>query len=230
VSSPPEFEPGSKVAEHALTFGHLIDGALRAATGRSLGEIYANRVRPALDVEAWFGVPADQHHRVADIEHAFPGGSMQFITEAAPTYEQVLAAPRGTLDPELLNSAGWRQGVFAAISLHASATGLASFYARLLSPAGPVRHLLGEELHAEYVRTQVCGYDETVGTTVNWTLGFLRSDSFIGLGGLGGTAAYWSYRNEHAVAYVTRRLQDHSRVAEIAIDLGDDINMEVSCD
>lgn len=229
-SSPPEFEPGTQVAEHALTYGHLIDGAVRASTGQSLGKTYASRVKPALEVDAWFGVPADQHYRVADIEHALPGGATQFITDTAPTYDEVLALPAGTLDPERLNSAGWRHGVFAAINLHASASGLAGFYARLLSPDGPVRQLLGAELHEEYVRTQVCGYDATVGLTVNWTLGFLRSASFIGLGGLGGSAAYWSYRNDHAVAYVTRRLHDHSRVAEIAIDLGDDINMQITCD
>jgi hypothetical protein len=51
----------------------------------------------------------------------------------------------------------------------------------------------------------------------------------IGLGGIGGSAAWWSLRNQHAVAYVTRRLHDFSRAAEIAAALGDDITIEVMC-
>jgi CubicO group peptidase (beta-lactamase class C family) len=229
ASSPPEFTPGSRLAEHALTYGHLIDGALRAGTGRSLGQIYADVVRPALGIDAWFGVPENDLHRVAELEHALPGGPQQFVADVCPSYDRVLAVPAGALEPARLNTTAWRQAVFGAINLHASATALARFYASLTSADGPVRRLLGDELHAEYLRTQMCGYDETVGLTVNWTPGFLRTDSFIGLGGLGGSAAWWSFRHDHAVAYVTRRLHDHSRVAEIAAALDDDIYMEVTC-
>lgn len=77
----------------------------------------------------------------------------------------------------------WRQTVFGAIGLHASATGLARFYASLTSPDGPVRQLLGDGLHAEYLATQVGDHDHIIGVTVNWT-GFLRTDAFVGLGGL----------------------------------------------
>ncbi|MEU8250572.1 serine hydrolase domain-containing protein [Nonomuraea sp. NPDC048916] len=228
ASSPPESEPGSTLAEHAVTYGHLIDGVLRAGTGRSLGQVYAEVVRPALGIDAWFGVPEADLGRVAELEYALPGGAEQFVAEVCPTYDRVLAVPAGLLDPARLNTTEWRQAVFGAINLHASATALAGFYASLTSPDGPVRRLLGQELHAEYLKTQVCDHDEIVGKRVNWTPGFLRTDSFIGLGGLGGSAAWWSFRHDHAVAYVTRRLHDHARVAEIAFALDDDINMEVT--
>lgn len=224
-----ESEPGSRLAEHALTYGHLIDGVLRASTGRSLGDLFATVVRPALDIDAWFGVPEGDLDRVAEIEHALDGGPEQFLAEVSPSYDRVLAIPAGVLDPGRLNSDGWRRAVFGAINLHASAGALARFYANLTSAAGPVRQLLGAELHAEFLSSQACGHDETVGTTVNWTLGPLRTDSFIGLGGLGGSAAYWSLRHDHAVAYVTRRLLDHSRVAEIAAVLDDNISVQVTC-
>ncbi|MHA6631403.1 serine hydrolase domain-containing protein [Pseudonocardia sichuanensis] len=227
AAAPAEWEPGSRVAEHALTYGHLIDGVLRAGTGRSLGEVYADVVRPELDIDAWFGVPELDLDRVADVEHALPGGPAQMLAEVYPSYERVLAAPTGVLDPTRLNSTGWRSEVFGAINLHASATALASFYDALTSSHGPVRRLLGRGLHDEYLATQVRGADDTVGHTVAWTLGPLRTDAIIGLGGLGGSAAWWSLRHEHAVAYVTRRLHDHSRVAEIAAAVDDDINTEV---
>ncbi|MEV1167529.1 serine hydrolase [Nonomuraea sp. NPDC049784] len=150
------------------------------------------------------------------------------MAEVCPTYEHVLTVPPGLLDPARLNTRGWRQAVFGAINLHTSATALARFYSSLTSVDGPVRRLLGEELHAEYLKTQVSDDDQVIGLRVNWTLGFLRTDSFVGLGGLGGSAAWWSFRHDHAVAYVTRRLHDHAHVAEIASALGDDINMEVT--
>ncbi|HEX4816649.1 MAG TPA: serine hydrolase domain-containing protein [Nonomuraea sp.] len=227
ASSPPESTPGVTLAEHAATYGHLIDGVLRAGAGRSLREVYAEVVRPALGIDAWFGVPDGDLDRVAELEYAVPGGAAQFLSDVAPSYERVLAFPAGLLDPARLNSSAWRQSVFGAISLHASATGLARFYAGLTSADGPVRRLLGEDLHGEYLRGQVRDLDQTVGLRVNWTLGFLRTDAFIGLGGLGGSAAWWSFTNDHAVAYVTRRLHDHARVAGIAAALGDNINMAV---
>lgn len=228
AASAAETTPGSVLAEHALTYGHLIDGVLRAATGRTLGETYATIVRPALGIDAWFGVPDRELGRVADLEHALPGGADQLISDVAPSYERVLAVPRGAFDPTRLNSVASRQAVFGAINLHASAAGLARFYSNLTSTDGPVRRLLGDQLHAEYLETQVCEHDQTIGARVNWTLGFLRTDAFVGLGGLGGSAAYRSLRHNHAVAYVTRRLHDHSRVAEIAAALHDNLNTAVT--
>jgi CubicO group peptidase (beta-lactamase class C family) len=228
AAAEPEYPPGSRLAEHAVTYGHLLDGVIRAATGRSLGQVYAETVRPALGIDAWFGVPDADLDRVADVEYALPGGAAQFVAEVCPSYDRVLTYPKGALEPDRLNTTAWRQSVFPAIGLHASATALAQFYSTLTSPDGPVRKLLGEHLHAEYTRGQVLDVDATVGLRVNWTLGPLCTDCFIGLGGLGGSAAWWSLTNEHAVAYVTRRLHDHSRVAEFAIALGDNLTMEVT--
>jgi hypothetical protein len=173
-------------------------------------------------------VPDADLPRVADVEFLLPGGGEQFLAEVAPSYQRVFAHPKGALDPARLNSPEWRRACFPAISLHASATALARFYAGLTSPDGPVRALLGQELHGEYLSSQACGVDETVGLRINWTLGPLRTDAFTGLGGLGGSAAWWSPRHGHGVAYVTRRLHDFVRVARIAAALDDNINMVVS--
>ncbi|WP_283137191.1 serine hydrolase domain-containing protein [Rhizohabitans arisaemae] len=229
ATSPAESPPGTVTAEHALTYGHLIDGVLRAATGRSLGEVFAETVRPALGFDAHFGVPDGDLDRVAELEYGLPGGPDHYVNEVYPSYRRALAVPTGAMELARLNSTAWRQAVFGAANLHASATALAGFYATLTDADGPVRRLLGRELHEEYLKTQVCGHDQTVGVTVNWTLGFLRTDSFVGLGGLGGSAAWWSFLNDHAVGYVTRRLHDHARVGELAAVLGDNLNTEVTC-
>jgi CubicO group peptidase (beta-lactamase class C family) len=219
----PETEPGTVVAEHALTYGHLIDGVLRAATGRSLGSWFNDVTRRALDMDAWFGVPATELSRVADLEHGLPGGAAQMLVEVCPTYERSLALPRGAMDMDRINSTAFRQCTFGAINLHASARALAGFYSLVTDEQGPLRELLGEKLHTEFITTQVTAVDQTVQERVNWTLGMFRTDNFIGMGGLGGSAAYRSFTNDHAVGFVTRRLHDHARIGQIAWSLGDNL-------
>lgn len=213
----PEYVPGTSLGEHALTYGHLVDGILRASAGATLGEVFDDAVRPALGLDAWFGVPDDALDRVADLEYAHPDWPHRL--HAAPW----LRIPDGALDTARTNSRVWRQSVFGAVNLHTTATAMAGFFDRLTSEDGPVRALLGHRLHAELLTSQVTGHDEVFGTRITWTLGFVRDRGKIAKGGIGGSAAWWSLRHHHACAYLTRRLDDHSRAAEIAAALGDDL-------
>ncbi|NSC25228.1 beta-lactamase family protein [Streptomyces albus subsp. chlorinus] len=219
AAAAPEHPPGTGLGEHAMTYGHLIDGVLRAAAGTTLGERFNHVVRPALGLDAWFGVPGHALARAADLEHADPAWARQL--PSAPW----LATPPGVLDPARMNSTEWRRAVFGAVNLHATATSVAAFFSRLTDPDGPVRALLGPELHATYLASQVTGHDEVFGTTVTWTPGFVRDRVKIAKGGIGGSAAWWSIRHGHGVAYLTRRLGDHSRAARIAAALGDDLTV-----
>ncbi|MGW3351770.1 serine hydrolase domain-containing protein [Nonomuraea rubra] len=215
----PEYVPGTSLGEHALTYGHLVDGILRAGAGTTLGETFNEVVRPALDLDAWFGVPDDLLGRVAGLEYADPDWPHRL--HAAPW----LRIPDGTLDVERANSRAWRQAVFGAVNLHTTATAMARFFAELTAEDGPVRTLLGPELHAELLASQVTDFDEVFGTRITWTLGFVRDHGKIAKGGIGGSAAWWSRRHHHGCAYLTRRLDDHSRAAEIAAALGDDLTV-----
>ncbi|MEV8018129.1 hypothetical protein AB0O76_17695 [Streptomyces sp. NPDC086554] len=136
-----------------------------------------------------------------------------------------METPPGVLDVRRVNSGDWRRAVFGAVNLHAGATAVAEFFSRLTDPEGPVRELLGPDLHAEYIAPQVTGHDEVFGTTVTWSLGLIRDRHKIAKGGVGGSAAWWSARYGHGAAFLTRRLDDLSRVAEIAAALGDDLTV-----
>ncbi|MFD6951219.1 MULTISPECIES: serine hydrolase domain-containing protein [unclassified Nocardiopsis] len=219
ASAAPEYEPGTCMGEHALTYGHLIDGVLRAGAGTSLEEVFNGVVRPALELDAWFGVPERELPRVADLEYAAPGWAENL--PAAPW----LAVPDGVLDVGLANSRAWRQAVFGGVNLHVTASSAAGFFSRLTDEDGPLGVLLGPRLHAEYVAPQVTGHDTVFGTGLTWTLGTLRDDVKIAKGGIGGSVAWWSRRHGHACAYLTRRLDDHSRAARIAAALGDDLTI-----
>jgi len=215
----PEYVPGASLGEHAMTYGHLIDGVLRAGAGTSLGEMFNEVVRPALGLDAWFGVPVHALHRVADLEYVEQSWPRRL--PAAPWLE----TPPGVLDVERMNSRAWRQAVFGGVNLHVSAAAVAEFFSVLTKADGPVRGLLGAHLHHEYLSPQVTGHDEVFGTTATWTPGFLRDRAKIAKGGVGGSAAWWSIKHNHACAYLTRRLDDHSRAARIAAALGDDLTV-----
>ncbi|MGH7290613.1 MAG: serine hydrolase domain-containing protein [Myxococcota bacterium] len=61
----PLWTPGTAFAYHALTFGWLTGEILRRATGHLPGALLTDYLTDPLGVDAWFGLPADQEHRVA---------------------------------------------------------------------------------------------------------------------------------------------------------------------
>ncbi|GAA3830656.1 serine hydrolase domain-containing protein [Nocardioides panacisoli] len=213
----PVHEPGTRVAEHALTYGHLCDELLRRTAGEPVDERFA-RIAAANGWDLHLSVPADQLHRVADVVPVDPTWPQHYLQD--PRWGPALGRPPGLLDPVVLNSERWRRTSFAAISLHASARGLARLYADLVPADGPVAELLGPDLHAELLRPQRTGVDGVIGREVTWTLAFQRDDlpggrSEIGMGGAGGCSGWVSVGSDgtpgYAAAYVTRGLGDHDR-------------------
>ena len=60
------FEPGSRITYHTNTFGHLVGEVARRATGRMPGTLLRDVAAP-LGADLWWGVPADQQHRCAEV-------------------------------------------------------------------------------------------------------------------------------------------------------------------
>ncbi|QRK93124.1 serine hydrolase domain-containing protein [Saccharopolyspora erythraea] len=210
AAAPPEWEPGTAIAEHALTYGHLLDGVVRAVTGRSLGAVWRDDVAGPLRMDAHFGVPESGLARVADLEPAAPE-SWRFGSDGNPV-DRALSVPSDAREVWVLNSERWRRAEFPAIGLHARADALARFFADLPSPDGPVAALLGRELHKEFLAPQVSGRDLFLGYDLTWTLGLQRSDTEIAMGGLGGCVAWVSLRHGYSCAYLTRYLSGPHRV------------------
>jgi CubicO group peptidase (beta-lactamase class C family) len=225
ATAAPAHEPGTAVAEHALTYGHLCDEILRRATGEALDVRFA-RIATAHGWDLHLSVPEDQLHRVADVVPVAADWPAGYLDD--PRWGPAIGRPRGLLDPAVLNSERWRRTCFAAISLHASARGLAWFYADLVPSDGPVARLLGPDLHAEYLRPQRTGVDLVLGREVAWTPGFQverlpGGRSEIGMGGAGGCSAWVSLTAEgetaYAAAYVTRGLGNHDRGEQVWLAL-----------
>ena len=62
-----------------------------------------------------------------------------------------------------------------------------------------------------YLAPQVTGHDLLLDREVTWTLGFQVDDADLGMGGAGGSGAWFSFSGRYAAAYVTRGLGTHDR-------------------
>jgi CubicO group peptidase (beta-lactamase class C family) len=70
VAQPPEWGPGEAHGYHALTFGWLLDAAVRSRTGRSVGSHLAELAEIVGGIEARIGTPVEFHPRVAAMARA----------------------------------------------------------------------------------------------------------------------------------------------------------------
>lgn len=212
AAAEPQHPPGAAVAEHALTYGHLCDALVRAATGEDLADRFAAiAARHGWDLH--LRVSRADLGRVADVVPVAADWPRGYLDD--PRWGPALGRPLGLLDADVLNSERWRTTSFPAIGLHATARGLAAFYSDLLAPDGAVAGLLGPELHREYVGAQATGHDLVLDREVTWTLGFQVDRDDIGMGGAGGSSAWASLGRGYAAAYVTRGLGDHDRADEV---------------
>jgi len=209
----PIHEPGTACAEHALTYGHLCDQLVRAVTGEDLADRFA-RIASAHGWDLHLRVAEADLARVADPVAVDPDWPACYAED--PRWGPAMTRPAGLLDPAELGSRRWRTTSFPAIGLHASARGLAMFYGALVDDDGPVAALLGRDVHREYLAPQVRGHDLLLDREVTWTLGFQRDDVDIGMGGAGGSSAWWSFIGEYAAAFVTRGLGTHDRCDAVA--------------
>ena len=211
ANSPPAWVPGTAHGEHALTYGHLLDGVVRAVTGATLGEVFRSRIAEPLGWDAWFGVPLDEISRVADLEYLSPLWPQDIAGTSGTLRHQALTQPQGALEVNVLNHTRWRQTEFPAIGLHSNARAVVALYGELLQPAGALAHIIGSDLFVELLRPQLEGLDRTLDRDVSWTLGMQRDGSDVGMGGIGGSVGFASLDKRYAFAYVTRSLGDHGR-------------------
>jgi CubicO group peptidase (beta-lactamase class C family) len=70
AAEPPLWEPGTRLAYHAFSYGWLCDALIRRVDGRSTGRFFADEVAAPLGLELWIGLPAEEEHRVARLRRA----------------------------------------------------------------------------------------------------------------------------------------------------------------
>jgi CubicO group peptidase (beta-lactamase class C family) len=224
-----EFEPGTAVAEHAMTYGHLVGELIRRVDGRLPGEYLRAELGAPWGLDLALGATPAEQARTAELEYADPGWPEVTAGEAGSYRRRVLDNPPGWLALDVVNSAAWRAAQVPAVNLHTTALSLARFYAGLLAGGEQAGvRLFSAAAAGEIARPHAEGTDLLLGRPVAWGLGVQVDESAAaggrsaaepavrrqpvvgagewGMGGIGGCDAFASSARGYAYAYVTRRL------------------------
>lgn len=197
----PNWDPGSRHGEHALTFGHLVGEVVRRVDGRTLGGMLREEL-PWLDFR--FGLTAAEQERCADVV----GVSPALARDAS--WLRVLGNPPGVLDPTVVNGAAYRAAQVPAVNGHGTARAVARLYGALLRG-----ELLSEGLRAQALSPQVTGVDEVIGRRLSWGLGFQVDDDGFGMGGIGGSLGAASRTGGYGIGFLPAYMIDRDHDARL---------------
>ncbi len=139
----PAWDPDTRGAYHSSTYGHLVGELLRRVTGKKIDQILRDELTGPLDADYYIGVPDDWAEGVADII-VNPGTiSTRLIGEDV---DVPLSRAWRPLDrqPNVFNSAMWRQSLLPSANGHGNARAAARIFAALITPVNGVR-LLSDE-------------------------------------------------------------------------------------
>jgi CubicO group peptidase (beta-lactamase class C family) len=67
AAAQPSWQPGRQFGYHALTIGIIMEELCRRTAGESLQSIYDRRIRTALDIDFFLGLPAELEPRYRDV-------------------------------------------------------------------------------------------------------------------------------------------------------------------
>jgi CubicO group peptidase (beta-lactamase class C family) len=164
--------PGEQLAYHVNSFGHLVGELIHRASGQMPGDRLRS-LAESLDADVWFGVPADEQRRCADIVWAPANAIPSFASFDGLTGDVLLNAlahanPPGYSSIGLVNTPDWRASQIGSTSGHASASGVARIYAALLEPG----RLLSPELLAHASAPRASGFCPILRDDLVYGLGF----------------------------------------------------------
>ena len=193
----PPGEPG----EHALTYGHVVDGILRHATGR--GVVDWSREAVAATGTTLSLRPGAGEHAPAPLED--PGGTWGDRWRHAPgLMGELLRTPPELLDVEWVNGPDGRALFAPAVTGYGSAHDLAGLWAWWSGDGAAAR--LGRELRDRSLRPAMSGYDHVLEREVAWGLGPQLDASGYGMGGVGGCAGWVEAAPGLAIGFTSPRV------------------------
>ena len=201
----PSWPPGTALGESALFYGHLLGQVVRAVDGRTLGQFLRDEVCAPHGLDFHVGVPLEELPRVADLT----GFDEEFRRrgEQREGLWRALSNPPGALDPAVANGVAWRRAEVPAVNGHGTARAVAGLFAALAEG-----RVLSSAMLEALTSVQADGFDRMVQEPCRWGLGVgIEPEDGWGMGGVGGSFAWWSHAGEYAVAFVTGHVADHDR-------------------
>jgi CubicO group peptidase (beta-lactamase class C family) len=170
----PLWEPGSKVAYHATTYGYLMSELLLRATGKSVGELISELISTPLGLDIFLGLPEELDPRLATIFRSESYAISTYLQDPERRrivdrmYRNLLAE-----DKDPFNSVAMRRGQLAAGGGIATADAMANLYSRLASPEDD---LVSAEALREATRTWSEGVDAINDRPLRFGLGYELAD------------------------------------------------------
>ena len=211
----PLWAPGTAHGYHLWTLGYLADEVVRRTTGVSVGAVFREKVAGPLGLDAWIGLPASEHQRVAPVrldDASATGLPSEAVLTARADPGSVHSRTTGNppIDPIAWNSSDVLGAAIPAGNGVADARSLARMLAACIGEVDGVR-LFDEAMLEALTASQSEGFD-LVGLEENrFGLGvflpfprlpFGGPGSF-GHDGLGGCVALADADHELAFAYTT---------------------------
>lgn len=199
----PVGEPG----EHAVSYGHLVDGILRHATGRDVlawGAIAIEATGTGISL-----LPGTGDRAPAPLED--PDGSWRALWEAAPgLMGELLRNPAELLDVDWVNGPDGHALVAPAVTGYGSAHDLAELWTWWTGPGGAER--LGRDLRDRSLAPHLHGSDHVLGSEVAWGLGPQVDGVDVGMGGVGGCVGWHQRARDISVGFTTPRVGPSERL------------------
>ncbi|WP_030842119.1 EstA family serine hydrolase [Streptomyces hygroscopicus] len=224
----PYWRPGSAFGYHALVMGALSGEVVRRATGLSVQELFAERLRDAYGVDFHLGLPQEHESRFLTAQPMVATPERLAALAAAASGPNSLSGiafnrhhPRNPEVWELPNFQVVRTLGTASWGGVASARGLARMYAVTIGPVDGAAPLLGPETLAMVGQTQSAGHDMVLGRRTAFTVGFHATSEYypqlgqgsFGHSGAGGQQSFADPRNGIAYGYTRRRTPFPAAVA-----------------
>jgi CubicO group peptidase (beta-lactamase class C family) len=216
----PFWAPGEAYGYHAYVIGALLGEVVRRATGRSIQEIWEDRVRAPYGLDFYIGLPEEQEARYVPIRPMAPSPEVAAALAAhPPAPDSLLAiafnmhAEQPTALADFINTRAVRALGPTSAGGIGNARGVAQFYAAALSGLDGRAPLLTAETIAEFSRVHAVGTDLVTGEQDHFALGFETSSlrypflgaTAFGHSGAAGAQAFADPRSGVAYAYTRRR-------------------------
>ncbi|MEV0258520.1 serine hydrolase domain-containing protein [Streptomyces sp. NPDC050732] len=217
----PYWRPGTAFGYHALSIGALAGEVVFRATGRTLRELYEERVRAPHGLDFFLGLPEEHEGRFRSVLPMDPTPEQRALLASLPTGPQNLSSiafNRNAAEPTdievLPNSRALRAKGPASVGGVASARGLAGMYAAAVTGVEGREPLLDADTVAEFGQVQSAGYDLVARAHKVFAVGFQATSEvwypFLGAGsighsGAGGSQAFADPRSGLAYGYTRRR-------------------------
>jgi CubicO group peptidase (beta-lactamase class C family) len=216
----PYWRPGTAFGYHALVIAALSGEVVRRATGATIQEHFAERVRDARAVDFHLGLPADHESRFLTTEPMLATPERLAQVAAVATGPDSLPGiafnrnhPQNPDLWQLPNLPVIRTAGPASVGGVASARGLARMYAAAISPLDGAAPLLKPDTAAAFAQIHSIGYDLVARDRKAFGVGFhITSEYYPVLGqgsfghsGAGGQQAFADPRTGIGYGYTRRR-------------------------